>query len=124
MRPQPQDEGVGVMNVAKSLVVLALFALLAGCAKPVPKEKSAYVGEWQAKTAYLLITQDGSVQYKRLKGGATASLEAPLKGFTGDNFDVGLGPLSTTFIVSQPPHQDGGKWKMVVNDVEMVKTDD
>jgi hypothetical protein len=71
---------------------------------------------------YLLITQDGSVRYKRLKGSMTTSIEGPLKGFNGDNFEAGIGSLATTFVVSKPPYQDGGKWKMVVDDVELTKT--
>ena len=115
---------VRVMRAAKPLLLLTLFALLAACGKAVPQEKSAYVGEWRATGAYLVITQDGSVHYERRRGGASSSLDMPLKGFTGDNFDVGVGPFSTTFIVSKPPHQDGDKWKMVVNDLEMVKSED
>lgn len=107
------------------ILVLLLGALsLPGCGKPVPPEKAAYVGEWQEKTMYLLITRDGSVRYKRLKGGANTSIEGPLKGFAGDNFDVGIGPMSTTFVVSRPPFQEGGKWVMVVDDVKLTKTAD
>ncbi|HEY0722164.1 MAG TPA: hypothetical protein VGE50_13025 [Gammaproteobacteria bacterium] len=103
---------------------LLLFTLtLVGCAKPVPAEKASYVGEWQEKTMYLLITQDGSVRYKRLKEkGVTTSIEGPLKGFEGDNFTVGVGPMSTVFIVSRPPYQEGDLWKMVVDGVELVRT--
>jgi len=93
-----------------------------GCGKPVPPEKAAYVGEWQHPTMYLLLTQDGSVRYKRIQGGATTSVEAPLKGFQGNNFEVGIGPMSTTFVVTKPPYDDGGKWKMVVDGVELVRT--
>ncbi len=71
---------------------------------------------------YLLITQDGSVRYKRLKGGVTTTIEGPLKGFNGDNFEAGIGPLATTFVVSKPPYQDGDKWKMVVDDVVLTRT--
>jgi hypothetical protein len=110
------------MKLVKLSVALALVASLLGCGKPVPPERVAYVGEWQEKTMYLLITQDGSVRYKRLKGGGTTSVEGPLKGFTGNNFEVGLGPMATTFVVSKPPYQDGDKWKMVVDEVELVKT--
>ncbi|MBW3566209.1 MAG: hypothetical protein KY459_15990 [Acidobacteria bacterium] len=110
------------MKFTKLLVLLALVGSLIGCGKPVPPEKSAYVGEWQEKTMYLLITEDGSVRYKRLKGGASTSLEGPLKGFTGDNFEVGIGPMATTFVVSKPPYKDGDIWKMVVDDVELIKT--
>ena len=101
---------------------LLLAGALAGCGKPVPPEKTAYVGEWQHQTTYLLITQDGSVRYKRLKAGASTSIEGPLKGFEGHNFEVGVGPMSTTFVVSKPPYQDGEAWKMVVDDVELTRT--
>lgn len=107
--------------IAPLLAALALS--LAACGKPVPADKAAYVGEWQDKTMYLLITQDGSVRYKRLKGGSTTSVDGPLKGFTGDNFEVGVGPMSTTFVVNTPPHQaEDGSWKMVVDEVALTRT--
>lgn len=112
------------MKLTRLLVLLVLFGSLVGCGKPVPAEKSAYVGEWQTRTMYLLITQEGSVRYKRLKGGASTSVEGPLKGFTGNDFEVGVGPMATTFVVSKPPYQDGERWKMVVDGVELVKTAD
>lgn len=102
---------------------IAIFALtLTGCGKPVPPEKSSYVGEWQEKAMYLVITQDGSVNYKRLNGGVTTSVSGPLKGFQGNNFEVGVGPMSTTFVVSKPPYQEGEQWKMVVDGVILTRT--
>ena len=111
------------MNNLKLLVLLALLSSLMGCSKSVTKEKSAYVGEWQDKTMYLLIAQDGSVKYKRVKDGGTTSINAPLQGFVGDNFEVGVGPMKTTFVVSKPPHREGDAWKMNVDGVELTKTD-
>ena len=55
-------------------IALLLAMALTGCGKPVPQEKSAYVGEWRAPAMTLLITQDGGVAYKRFKGGATTSV--------------------------------------------------
>lgn len=107
------------MNIRTLLILPLLTLALSGCGKPVPSEKSTYVGEWQEKTMYLLITQDGSVRYKRLKGGVTTSVDGPLKGFEGNNFEVGIGPMSTVFVVSKPPYQEGDKWKMVVDDIEL-----
>ena len=112
------------MRFLKLTIALLLAFLLSGCGKPVPQERSAYVGEWQEKTMYLLITQDGSVSYKRIKGGVTTSVNGPLKDFDGDNFSAGIGPMSTTFVVSKPPYQDKGRWKMVVDGVELTKTAD
>ena len=71
---------------------------------------------------YLLLLQDGSVQYNRIKSGATTSVNGPLQGFEGDNFVVGVGLMKTTFVVSKPPYQDGGTWKMVVDGVELTKS--
>lgn len=107
------------------ITAIALFAVLVcGCGQPVPEEKSSYVGEWQERkqTMYLLITQDGSIRYKRLKGGASTSIEAPLKSFEGDDFHVGVGPFTTRFVVSTPPYQDKDGWRMVVDGVELERT--
>ncbi|PTT87951.1 hypothetical protein DBR42_10660 [Pelomonas sp. HMWF004] len=105
----------------RNLIAIALVVLLIGCAKPVPTEKASYVGEWNGTAMALLITQDGSVAYRRLEGGVNKSIDGPLKGFEGDNFVVGIGPISTTFIVSSPPHQEGDVWKMTVDGVVLTR---
>ncbi|HEY8102420.1 MAG TPA: hypothetical protein VIF82_16900 [Burkholderiaceae bacterium] len=109
------------MKIRNTILFLLAFALTS-CGKPVPLEKAAYVGEWQAQAMYLLITQDGSVSYKRLKGGVSTSIDAPLKEFVGDTFEVGVGPMATKFVINKPPYQEGDKWKMVVDGVELTKT--
>ena len=110
------------MKISATIAALLVALSLLACAKPVPPEKSAYVGEWRERTMYLLITKDGSVRYKRLKGGVNTSIQGPLKQFDGNDFEVGVGPIKTTFVVSKPPYQDGEKWKMVVDGVELTKT--
>ena len=108
-------------RIASALLCAALL-LLAACTKPLPPEKSAYVGQWNAPGMSLLITQDGSVSYRRIKGGVTTTINAPLQKFEGDNFVVGLGLWTTTFVVSKPPREDAGRWKMTVDNVELVRT--
>ncbi|CAN5358067.1 hypothetical protein BH11PSE11_BH11PSE11_20090 [soil metagenome] len=71
----------------------------------------------------LLITQDGSVKYDRLQGGGSKSLTGPLKKFDGNHFDVGFGPFSTTFVVTAPPHMVGNAMKIMVDGVELVRTE-
>jgi hypothetical protein len=106
-----------------SWIAIALVALLAGCGEPVPADKAAYVGEWNAKNMRLVITQDGRVEYKRSDGASSNSINAPIQRFEGNNFVVGVGMFNTTFVVSKPPHQEGNVWKMVVDGVELVKGD-
>ena len=69
----------------------------------------------------LFITHDGDVTYSRYGGGSRKSIDGPLREFEGDNFVVGVGPISTTFVVSVPPHQDGTTWKMTVDVVELTR---
>jgi hypothetical protein len=109
------------MRLLKLICVSVLLLILVACAKPVPPEKATYVGYWENRAMSLLITQDGSVVYKRIKGGVTTSISAPLQGFHGNDFDVGLGSMKTTFVVTAPPHQVDGKWKMTVDGVELTK---
>ncbi len=110
------------MNFRHTVVILLLALMLSACGKPVPPDRAEYVGEWQGQSMVLLITQDGSVHYKRLKGGVSTSIKAPLKRFDGDDFVVGIGPMSTVFTVSKPPYHDGEVWKMVVDGVELTRT--
>ena len=107
--------------MSKVALTFLLAVLLAGCGKPVPPEKSTYVGEWKSPQMVILITQDGSVAYKRLKAGTTTSINGPLKGFVGNNFTVGVGPVETTFEVSSIPHQEDGVWKITIDGVELHK---
>ena len=112
------------MNTRRCVVVLAVLAvsiLLSGCGTPVPPEKAPYVGEWQSREMYLLITEDGSVKYKRISGGISKSISGPLRAFEGDNFVVGLPFVSTTFIVSKPPYEDNGRWRMVVDGITLTR---
>jgi hypothetical protein len=111
-------------TLVRTLAVLALTCLLAACAQPVSPEKAAYAGEWKAKDMYLLITAEGNVTYRRQKGAASTSIDAPLQGFDGDDFRVGVGLLRTTFVVSRPPYRHGGQWKMVVDGVELTRSAD
>jgi len=103
-------------------VLVSCCLLLAACAKPLPPEKAAYAGYWRAQKMALLITAGGNVQYKRTQDGSSTSVNGPLQRFEGDNFVVGVGPVKTTFVVSVPPHQDQGAWKMVVDGVELTRT--
>ncbi|HWP84754.1 MAG TPA: hypothetical protein VNN17_06160 [Terriglobia bacterium] len=106
------------------VILMLLGATLSGCAKPVPLDKSDYVGEWTSPEMYLLITQDGSVRYQRLRRGMETSLTGPLQEFIGNDFRVGFWFFSTTFVVSTPPHQtDDGTWRMVVDGVELIRAD-
>lgn len=110
------------MKAIRVCSAILLTILLAACGKPVPAEKASYVGEWQSKTMYLLITQDGSVKYKRVNAGSTTSINAPVKDFIGNNIEVGVGPMTTIFVVSKLPYQDGEQWKMVVDDEMLIKS--
>jgi hypothetical protein len=71
--------------------ILCATLLLVGCTKTVPVEKREYVGEWQEKTMYLLITQDGSVSYKRVKGAVTTSVSSPLRVQPANNAALSAG---------------------------------
>lgn len=38
-------------------------------------------------------------------------------------FDIGFSLVRSTFVVSKPPHKEGGKWKMTVGGVELTRTE-
>lgn len=105
------------------VILLSLFAL-AGCSDPLPQNKLSYVGEWQSEDMYLLILSDGTISYKRTHKGGTTTINAPIKEFIDDDFVVGFGFLTTTFVVSQPPYLSDGQWVMEADGVTLIKTDE
>ena len=108
------------MKINSYSAILVAF-LLSACSEPLPVEKMNYAGEWRSNQMGLLILADGTVAYKRLQNGGTTSVNGPLKEFEGKDFVVGIGPFSTTFEVSEPPHQTVNGWQMVVDGVRLTK---
>ena len=105
----------------KAIIIISFIILLSACSKPIEESRLNYVGYWVSNEMALLILQDGSVSYKRLKKGMTTSVNGPLKEFIGDDFVVGLLFMTTTFKVTEPPHKVNGGWQMVVDGVRLTK---
>ena len=102
-------------------LLLMLTVLLAACAKPVPADKVAYIGTWQGPGVRLTIEKNGMVTYWRRQGTSTINSAAPLQGFNGDDFDVGVGVMSTRFHVVVPPHEEMGKVKMTIDNLTLTR---
>lgn len=114
--------------LALSLLVFAVLACSGGGSKDFtfPADKKDYIGDWRGESAdgsmELRIGSDGSVNYERKKGSSTKSISGgKITKFDGDDFEVKVLLMSATFKVSKPPYQDGDKWKMVVDDVELTR---
>ena len=105
----------------KQPLILMLAALLAACGIAVPEDKSDYIGEWRALDMSLRISRDGRVEYWRKQGLSKTTVEGPLQSFDGDDFIVGISFMTTTFDVSDPPHEDNGEWTMTVDGVRLTR---
>ncbi|GAB3731759.1 hypothetical protein GCM10028794_08230 [Silanimonas algicola] len=117
------EEGPVVRSFIPTLL-LVLAALLVACTKPLPADRAHYAGDWRGNGVSLLITAEGRVVYHRREGGSTVSIDAPLKAFDGDDFEVGIGPLVTRFDVGQPPTEADGEWTMEVDGRMLRREDD
>lgn len=112
---------------AITALLLTLLALV-GCGQAVPPDKQAYIGEWQSNGMAVNISQSGRViVVKESPDGGNSGktrVEAPLQGFDGNDFTIGLGPMKTTYKVSVPPHEDNGEWKMTVDGMELTRVEE
>ena len=108
------------MRYALCLLVVLFLAACSG--QPLPSDRLNYAGQWESDTILLVITPNGEVHYRRQEGNNTVNIDAPIKEFQGDNFIVGIGPFTTTFVVSKPPSLVDGKYRMTVDGRELVRT--
>lgn len=105
----------------RSLVALALLSIVGCSGQPLPADKAAYAGRWEGVGFELTITPDGGCSYFRQTGSGSTKVTGPIRGFDGDDFIVGLPVFNTTFDVTAPPHEVGGRWMMTVDGVELAR---
>lgn len=113
-----------IKSIKRISVLLCALFLLSNCSGvPLPPEKSNYAGVWESAVMTLIITADGRIEYKRWDGGNNRSISGPIKSYQGDDFEVGIPFISTVFKVEKTPYlaEGTGKWRMVVDGVELVK---
>jgi hypothetical protein len=104
------------------VLIVTFTCLFVGCNSiPVPEEKKSYIGTWQGVGFHLTITDNGGVDYRRVKGKRSTKISGPLKNFKGDDFIVGVLFFTTTFEVHRPPYLDGDDWYMIIDGVELRK---
>lgn len=109
------------MSALRAFLASGVAAALVACSHPLPADKAAYVGAWEGSGMTLEIDQGGQVYYRRVGNGSSRSIDMPLVRFEGANFVVGFGPFTTTFVVSIPPHESNGAWRMTVDGVELAR---
>lgn len=83
--------------------------------------RKTFFGAWKGDGMELTITSSGRVKYKRKKGMINKSFTAKITDFKKSSFEVGFMGISTTFEIDQPPHRQGGKWKMTIDGVELTR---
>lgn len=108
--------------VRASLLSAALF--VSACkGQPLPPDKADYAGRWRGGGIDLVIHAEGRVNYAKVEGKSTKTIEGPLQGWQGDDFVVGVMTVKTKFKVTEPPHEVDGVWKMTVDGVELIRSD-
>jgi hypothetical protein len=103
--------------------LVVVVALLAACAKPIPAEHRAMVGEWEGEGMVLAISADGRLAYRRNKAGGNVSIDAPIQEIGAGRFTAGVGPLTTEFKLDRAPRLENGAWTMTVDGVVLHRRD-
>ena len=114
--------GCGCFSVLAIAVILGVILLAASGGGGIPSGKQAYVGDWSGSEATLSIKPDGKVFWERRTGSSSSKIEnVPIRRFIGDDFEVGVGPFTTRFVVQRPPQFVAGRWTMTVDGIEMTR---
>lgn len=103
---------------------LALVLALAACSSPppgAPLDVATIAGSWRGDHVALDIDEAGTVHYQR-----TGTTNAKLSGLSLSNlsstgFDVGVGMLSTHFVINSVPATAGDTTTMTIDGVVLTK---
>ena len=114
--------GCGCFSVLAIMVITGVLLFSALSDGEIPSDKQAYVGDWSGNNAQLSITPNGRVFWERRTGSSSSKMEnIPIQRFVGDDFEVGVGPFTTRFVVQRPPQFVAGRWTMTVEGIEMTR---
>jgi hypothetical protein len=80
-----------------------------------------YKGVWRGGGVTLQIGPGAQVQYSKMKGGSSKSVNAPIARFTEKSFEVGALGITTTFRIDKPLYEEDGKWKMRVDGTDLIR---
>jgi hypothetical protein len=80
-----------------------------------------FVGRWEGGGMKLRISPGGMVNYERRAGAGNRKINAFIAEFDWKQFKVGFMGINTTFRIDKPPYQEGGKWKMKIDGVELTR---
>ncbi len=115
--------GCGCFSVLAIAVITGTILFSALSDGEIPSDKQAYVGEWSGDNVQLVITPNGRVFWERRTASRSSKMEnIPIQRFIGDDFEVGLGPFTTRFVVQSPPKLAAGRWTMTVEGVQLTRT--
>lgn len=109
-------------SLAFASLLLAFLFSCTGLGK-LPKGKENYEGLWASDEVSLQIQQGGQVNYERNSGSMKTTVNGPIQSFNGNSFSVGALGITTEFVVSKPPHEENGTWKMTVDGNELTRLD-
>ena len=106
-------------------ILAAVVVALAACSSPpppgTPLDVAAVAGSWRGDHVQLDIDSAGTVHYER---SGTTSLKVSglaLSNLSSTGFDVGVGMLSTHFVINAAPTTAGETTTMTVDGVALTK---
>lgn len=116
------DQIYDYINLAEKKLETAKEAKELAEKREMQRALQKFVGVWKAVGMDLTITEDGTVEYKRIKKGITKSFSGGrVVKITPENIIVKVLVSKTAFIINEPPHEENGKWKMTLDGVELER---
>lgn len=108
------------------LAVAVAFALaLAACSSPpppgAPLDVATIAGSWRADHVKLDIDPTGTVHYERTGTTSSKLSGLSLSNLSSTGFDVGVGMLSTHFVINTVPATAGDTTTMTIDGVVLTK---
>lgn len=112
------------------VLFVAALLVLQGCdigipeAKPIPTEYTDLVGVWDGGDIHVVITAEGSFEYKSTTGSGSYSMTLPLTAIDHNHLEANWWFFHNEYKIDKPPYVENGVTKLKLDGQVLEKTAD
>lgn len=108
----------------KYFFVLFIIFFIFGCSRRLPEDMNHFIGAWKGKNILLIIKENGNISCTKFNNSYSINTCGPVKYIGDDKIIYSVFFKKITISIQKPPCKCEDQWRMVVENIDLIKTDE